>query len=54
MTMEQTAPTSMKGLRTRAQSERKPARTSPPERDAASQTLMPFACGVERLKITTQ
>ena len=52
--MAQTAPKSMKGLRTLTQSESSPATTSAPERKAAYQTLMPLACGVLRLKVTTQ
>ena len=54
ITMAQIAPTSMNGLRTRAQSDNAPATTSPIERNAASHTLMPLACGVVRLKVTTQ
>ena len=50
ITMAQTAPTSMNGLRTRAQSERRPATTSPPERNAAYQTLIPLACGVRAVE----
>ena len=52
--MAQTAPTSMNGLRTRNQSDRTPASTRPPDRNAAYHTLIPLACGVVRLKITTQ
>ena len=52
--MAQIAPTSMKGLRTRAQSESTPARTNPAERNPANQTLIPLACGVVRLNVTTQ
>ena len=49
ITMAQTAPKSMNGLRTRAQSDRAPATTSPMEREAAYHTLIPLAWGVERL-----
>ena len=52
--MAQTAPTSMKGLRTSAQSDSTPTTTSPADRNAAYQTLMPLASGVERLNVTTQ
>ena len=54
MTMAQIAPNSMKGLRTRAQSDKKPATTRPAESAAAYYTLIPLAWGVERLKVTTQ
>ena len=54
ITMAQTAPKSMKGLRTLAQSDSTPATTSPADRNAADQTLIPLASGVERLNVTTQ
>src|ERR1035437_3054941 len=52
--MQATAPTNMKGFRTRSRSDSTPKRTRVPDRQAAYQTLMLLASAVERPKTTTQ